>query len=883
MKRLFSTIIMAAICWQASAQATLFNETETLSVDVNGDNRTDNALLDIVFPDGGDRLLTYKMELASRITRVGGELLITIDNKSVKMGSTHQYKGFSIDKVLMPNTFSIEFVLLTKQGSELKRWTVENEPFESGKNMVRFYFTEDEQTDCKLRIVEAGLHFSKSGVREADEFVTLIDDYFNTDAHLKMMEQELAAVKADSVEQLEQSRQLTIDNVAVFNNIKSRHFDTELDLATSDPIGLTDHVRAVEQTNRNIKKQVEYALSHMWETYHKKGMDWLSWGKGDKAEDLFIKSIGAKTNYAPPHYQLALMDFEGKLYRKVLDTCVRIIADMNPDSDTRYGTIKLAEKVIYVYIDSVSYFIENKDVEGGFAMLSVCKDYCKRIKGIRRFEEFDKLSAQLYGAIHAKLVAQGREFYEASDLRQSTVFADSAASLRVEYPTFDIDATDESKLLNQLYVAWIAYGKKVSMDKPDEALFSFDLATHICRTHKAVNCTDELEKLAFDSRTHKYMQILTEAKSSLDDGYPDSALEQLDEAETYRQTWELKKIALADELRVEAYQQKYDGLMCEGDDALNRKQPREALAFYAAALAINKSQPIVADTAWTTKHRDASVMYVVNLCSLGVSYANMLQMGKAGQQYQTALAVAEESKISKIEEVQNALAELSAALNEGECSQAWFDYNVQAGAAEKLIKQKEFLKARTVLQKAAGIARANYKCNLTDSVAKLRANDIENICRYQQMVNSVQPMLEQKEFKQALETYVAATEFFADSCNNKFGIRHKPIYDYVFENQYSGLVDAAVVYYADCNELKKSLKLLNELNRRYFEAMWARESQEKLGIELARRDFREQPSADPKVKVLDYTHSDKWYNTLKKAYLQEWIDNSFENLKEETD
>ena len=881
MKRLIYTFILAAtVCWQASAQATLFSETETLSVDVNGDNRTDNGLLDIVFADGGDRLLTYKLELASRITRIGGELLITIDNKSVKMGSTHQYKGFSIDKVLMPNVFSIEFVLLTNKGNELKRWTVDNEPFEEGKNMVRFHFTEEEQTDCKLRIVEAGLHFSKSGVREADEFVTLIDDYFNTDARLKMMEQELAAVKADSIEQLEQSRQLTIDNTAFINNIKSRHFDTELDLATSDPIGLTDHIRAVEQTNRNVNKQVEYALSHIWETYYKKGMDWLEWGKGDKAEDLFIKSVEAKTNYAPPHYQLALMDFEEKLYRKVLDTCVRIIADMNPDSDTRYGTIKLAEKVIYVYIDSVSYYIENKDVDGGFAMLSVCKDYCKRIKGIRRFEEFDKLSAQLYGAIHAKLVAQAREFYEAADLRQSTILADSAASLRAEYPTFDIDATDESKLLNQLYVAWIAYGKKVSMDKPDDALFAFDQATHICRTHKAVNCTDELEKLAFDSRTHKYVQMLTEAKSSLEDGYPDSALEQLDEAEKYRQTWDLKKIALADELRVEAYQQKYDGLMCEGDDALNRKQPREALAFYAAALAINKSQPIVADTAWTTKHRDASVMYVVNLCSLGISYANMLQMGKAGQQYQTALAVAEDSKISKIEEVQTALADLSAALNEGECSQAWFDYNVQAGAAERLIKQKEFIKARTVLHKAAGIARANYNCNLTDSVAKMRVNDIETICRYQQMVNSIQPMLEQKEFQKALETYVAATEFFTDSCNNQFGIRHKPVYDYVFENQYSGLIDAAVVYYAEINELKKALNMLNELNHRYFEAMWTRESQEKLGIELARRDFREHPSADPKVKVLEYTRGDKWYNNLKRAYQQEWIDNSIEDLKE---
>lgn len=74
--------------------------------------------------------------------------------------------------------------------------------------------------------------------------------------------------------------------------------------------------------------------------------------------------------------------------------------------------------------------------------------------------------------------------------------------------------------------------------------------------------------------------------------------------------------------------------------------------------------------------------------------------------------------------------------------------------------------------------------------------------------------------------------------------------------------------------------MLNELNHRYFEAMWTRESQEKLGIELARRDFREHPSADPKVKVLEYTRGDKWYNNLKRAYQQEWIDNSIEDLKE---
>lgn len=881
MRRVFCTLaLLTFVNWTMLAQSTLFQESKTISAEVNSDNRYDNDLLDVVFSDGGDKLLTYKLELTSKITYIGGEMLVTIDNKKLTIDEEHKYKGFSINSVLVPNIFSAEFVLLSPSENEIKRWAVDNEHFEQGKNMVRYYYEGDLESGSKLRIVNVALHFSKTGAREAEELIDLIDNYFNTDARLNMMEQELDAVRTDSLELLEQFRQQTIDNVSIFNNIKSAHYSTKLDLENYDPINLVSHVSRAEQLNRNVKKKVEYTLSHMWEAYYAKGMDYINWGMDGKAVAMFDNSIKAKVNFAPPHYQLALMDFDAKLYNKVLDTCARIVVDMNPDSDTRYNTIKLAERVMYIFIDSVNGYVERQDVEGGFKMLSVCKDYCKRIKGIRIFEEMDQLAAKLYGTIHSNLISQAQTFFDEKNLKQSMIYADSAAQLRAEYPNFDIDSKKEDKLLNDLYVAWIEYGKSVSETQPEEALYAYDQATVICRKYSSVTCSDELERLAFESRSHKYSQLLSEIGAVLEEEYADSALVLLDEAEAYRQKWELKKLPLADELHISACQVKYNCLMREGDGALNRKSPREALAFYSAAMTINKTEQIVADTAWVTKNKKASVMYVVQLCNLGISYANALQIGNAGQQYQLALSVAETGMVTKNAEVQAALAELSAALSDGECSKAWFDYNVQVGSAERLIKQKEFIKARTSLSKAAGIARANYKCNLTDSVVQKRSDDIETICEYQQMVNSVQPLLEQKEFQKALEAYVAATEFFADSCKNKFGIKHKPVYDYVFENQYSGLIDAAVIYYAEMNDLKKSLKLLDELYRRYFEAMWARDSQSKLGIELARRDFRRHPGADPKVKVLDYTRGDKWYNNLKKAYLQEWIDNSTESLKE---
>lgn len=880
MRQLIYTLLLAfAFCSETMAQASMFQETTIINSEINGNNRYDDDMLSIVFADGGDRLLTYKMDITCRVSRVGGRLLITIDNNSTKLNGDYKYKGFSINHVVMPSVFDAEFLLITESGTEVKRWQVETEEFTPGRNMVRYYYDENVEEPCSLRIASIDLHFSRNSIREADEFVNLVDNYFNTDAHLQMIETELNQVRTDTLELLEQFHQMTINNTSVFNKIRSVQYASKLDLATYDPINLMNHVSKAEQLNRNVKKKLEYTLSHMHEAYYAKGMDWLNWGKGDRAEEMFQKSIETKHNYAPPHYQLALMNFNARLYYTVLDTCASIIKNMNPDSDTRYNTIKLSERVIYIFLDSVNNHIANQDVDEGFRMLSVCKDYCRKIKGIRNFEEFDKLSAQLYGTIHAKLIKQAQEKFEASDLRQSTALADSAANLRAEYPTFDIDDKAESKLLNDLYVAWINYGKKVSMEQADEALFAFDQATIICQKHKAVECTSELERLAFDSRTHKYTQDLVAIRGVLEETLADSALMMIDNAEKYQTKWGLKRLSLVDDLRTEAYQIKYDGLMLEGDNAMQRKKPREALAFYSSAMAINKAQPIIADSAWVDKNKKATIQYVLQLCSLGISYANMLQMGNAGQQYNTALAIAENGMVTKNKEVQAALSELSAALSDGECSKAWFDYNIQVGAAERLIKQKEFIKARTSLSKAAAIARANYKCNLTDSVVMKRSTDIELICKYQELINSIQPMLEQKEFTKALETYVEATEFFNDSCQNKFGIKHKPVYDYVFENQYSGLIDCAVIYLADKNELSKALKLLDELYRRYYESMWARESQSKLGIELARRDFRRYPTADPKLKVLDYTRNEKWFNNLKKAYLQEWIDNSTENLK----
>ena len=92
----------------------------------------------------------------------------------------------------------------------------------------------------------------------------------------------------------------------------------------------------------------------------------------------------------------------------------------------------------------------------------------------------------------------------------------------------------------------------------------------------------------------------------------------------------------------------------------------------------------------------------------------------------------------------------------------------------------------------------------------------------------------------------------------------------MFTSKYTGLIESGVKYYTRLGKPANALKLLDELYRRDFEPAWAKECQTELGVKLAQKDYQEHPEANAKLKVLDYTRGDKWYNNLKKAYLQEW-------------
>jgi hypothetical protein len=136
----------------------------------------------------------------------------------------------------------------------------------------------------------------------------------------------------------------------------------------------------------------------------------------------------------------------------------------------------------------------------------------------------------------------------------------------------------------------------------------------------------------------------------------------------------------------------------------------------------------------------------------------------------------------------------------------------------------------------------------------------------------INELLNKEEFRAVIEDYVSLSKFYSDSCKNNFGVSHQNLYNYVFTNSNLGLINYCVRYYTEMGKTDTALILLNELCNRKYIASWSKESQIAVGTQLAilDREIESETPIDPKVKVIDYTKYNKWFNYLKKAYLQQW-------------
>lgn len=816
--------------------------------------------------------IEYKVKEYQKIIKSNNNLQLMISVGNLVNTEDINYLNFKITNYLKPSLVTCKYVWEDKDGTQLESKKIENASFKNGAYLLKNTIPDTyQESDYKLYLSELAFGFDATDVKKLDEFISTVDGYYNADARLNLLEQELILIKVDSLELLEANYQKTLDNLKVFSQIKSQRFSSKLDLDTNDPIKLMSHLGRAEEQNKTVKKELEFARDNMHITYYRKGLDWQRWNNLQIANDYFNKSIQSKKTYAPPYIELAQFNFISKNYSSAIDTCKKVLITLKPDTDTRYKAVKLSESVIYAYIDSVKSFIEIKKFNPAVALFDKCKQYAKEIPGIKVFAEFEEIQASLFQAYYTEMADKISNLIATDELMAAHKSLDSIARFRAINSRYLPDANRENSLLKLLYDAWILKGKNfLETNQIDSSLNALAQASDLCHRYSVISCTDDLNKLLAQAFQAHYNQFLDKSKQAIDDKLADSALILLNDARLLALKNNIPENPIADTLFQAAKQLKYNELIVAGDQAFHRNQMREALAFYQESVALESEIVLVTNTELPDKIKVTVQNMVLMLCNQCESFIEALNLPEAQKRYAQAYNLTIDYNLSNNKEVSAALESLAEQLNLGKCNQWMQEYTVQISVAKKFIDRREFILADQALKKASEINNSHKECLIDAHEYSELTGQISAMVHYQKQLKRIEELLNEKEYSDAVENYIQLTNFYTDSCKNNYGIEHKPLDIFLSTHTNNLFIDFGVRYYTELGNTEFAISLLEILRKRDYISSWSQISQETLGNKLALLDYENNPELNPKEKVLNYTKSDKWYNYLKKSYLLQW-------------
>ncbi len=881
MPKLFLTIAITVTTIFCNAQlTTLLHQGEPVKVTFSPNNGQlstfDNQILEILkickTTGAQNNQLVFDLKEHRKIVKTTDKTTATIELGNLVLNGSFNYKLFDIKPYLIPDIVSFTYNFNTANGQIIETNTITNQQFKPGDNLVKIV-KHDIETDTtyKLFLSNIQLGFSKNSLKQIDHFVKLVDDYYNAGALLNLINQQLNTIVYDSIEMLETYQLMVLNHVKMLNQLKTQKFVNKLELDINDPIAYKPNFSKTDTRNKDAKKQLDNTLSNMHITYCNKGIDWLNRTDTNKANQLFLKSIQLKNNYAPPHYHLAQYYASKKLYFKTLDTCKNIINNLKPGTDTRYATIKLAESVIYKIIDSTKLIIGQNNFDSAFVIIEKTRNYANSIQGVKPFTEFDQLQGIIYQKIYNKLILQTDSLIKNNLLFDAYTNIDSVLNFESKYQQHIVNSSKTDTLLNNLYNSLITLADSLLNTKNIEtAVKCINYASNICNKHNAVPCSQMLTNLQLKANTIYYNSLLNSTQIIIDNNLPDSAIAIINKAENFRKANNLKYNYFSDTLYIKANQLIYNNLINNADNLITQRKYQNALNLYEKAVQISENIAINKNPQIPEKTKQAAAQTILLYCNQGETLIDAMQLVQANNKLNESIELSEFYNLGQNTEVSTAIRNLSEKINQGNCSDALLNYNIKVSSAKKLIAKKEFINADNALDNAIDIAKSQT-CNLNDSLPKTIKKQISAMVTYQKQLQQVNELINQKNFDRAIDLYSELTTFYNNSCaNNNYKIVHLSVYNFIYQNPYNDFIDYSIRFFTTNNNTSQALQLLNLLYQRGYEPAWTKQSQTNLGKQLAINDYQINPNNNPKIKIIDYTNNQKWYNNLRKAYLLQW-------------
>ncbi len=403
------------------------------------------------------------------------------------------------------------------------------------------------------------------------------------------------------------------------------------------------------------------------------------------------------------------------------------------------------------------------------------------------------------------------------------------------------------------------------------ALADIQDAEDFCYTIREFDCARLMYAYKKEAYSGNYYQMLYTARFNLHKGNTDLAEDYVNKANSYYRTYNEfigandSAIALMKEVKTV----RYKGLIKTGLANLELKDYRKALKSFEQASLLEDQYKLTPDASLSTYLQKAAKPVILDNLSLISEMVMANDLKKAKTALIENLNLAKKYRLSDDPAISAAAENIKSSIFEQECINTKLAVNDLIKSGNDHLLKKEFLEADKDYREAITLSDDNVLCEIAVDDIRNTVEQIVPAVTYQQGIEDCHADISRRKYADALNQYLLAGKQYEHDSVALFDLIHIPLLDFTLK-QNEGFLAFMAGYFTRNVFYDDALIVLSELKSRCGKTRCSKEEKTELGAALAIRDYKNEPSANPKLKVLDYTKGDKWYKQLKKSYLKTW-------------
>lgn len=499
--------IAAAIAVQAQSRL-VFNETTPVSFLIrqeaagNNSQINSNKIIQLLAEGGATGSKTggrpnrkpefvVRLEQQARIAKAGDQLQIKVQLQQIGVSGDVHYRGFDLGSVLLPEQTSMTVRLLNSQQKEVKRYSLPALGLKPN-GIVALETTVPDTAGSQgytLKVEGLGLAYTQADVREVEDWIDLIKDYYAADATLAKMLQDVVLIKHNDIDRIKQQDQRLRDMEEMLQKLQEKRFSEKLGLNQYDPQRYTAKSNQLSQLLKERRKAVNYTLATLDQQFYNRGISLMARNNLAAASTYFVKSLEVNPRFAPAHLQLARLDFMSGNVHEAAGRTRDILTQMRVDPETEQMALGLAHDIYSSFMAEGHAHNSRGDYRSAVAAYADARTLCSTLGGLRcNMPALNDGEGRAVYGYYRSIVEEGKQFLSRGELTQADRLADEAYTFQRQYDYLLHDAPEAAELQGQVkyqyYVQHIDKGRQAMKSKDFRyALEQFESALALEQSH----------------------------------------------------------------------------------------------------------------------------------------------------------------------------------------------------------------------------------------------------------------------------------------------------------------------------------------------------------------------------------------------------------------